>query len=282
MSSPALRELVVGVGVVAGLEERAALVEDGPCRRGVDVGVAGRLGRLELEERRLGVGVAGARAGGEVLLVERDRLLAAAAELAQRLGAREEDPGTVGELAGAREEGVGVPELAAFEGLSAEVEQLAGDLDGVLLLGQRLGDRGLGVGVGDAVRLQRRVGGLELLHRLGRDRAVDPVDGELGLDLVELVEAHLEVGDLRALRAGREPAGRLRRRCAGEHRDRGAVAGRALEPEHRVRRERARRREPERRRGVRPLGRDLLDGSVRHALAHRPTLPEAPDQVKGR
>ena len=47
-----------------------------------------------------------ARAVGEVLLVERDRLLAAAAELAQRLGPGEEDPGAVGELAGACEEGV--------------------------------------------------------------------------------------------------------------------------------------------------------------------------------
>ena len=158
-----LGELVVGVGVVAGLEQRAALVEDALRGRGVDVLVAGRLGRAcSSSERSLGVGVAGAAAGGEVLLVERDRLLAAAAELAQRLGAREQDPGAVGELARAREEGVGVPVLVALEGLAAEREQLAADRDGVLLLGQRLGDRGLGVGVGDAVRLQRRVGGLEL------------------------------------------------------------------------------------------------------------------------
>jgi len=64
--------------------------------------------------------------------------------------------------------------------------------------------------------------------------------------------------------------------------DRGAVPGGALEPEHRVRRERAPRRELKCRRGVRPLGRDLLDGSVRHARAHRPTLPDASDGVKGR
>jgi hypothetical protein len=44
-------------------------------------------------------------------VVERDRLLAAAAQLAQGLGAREQDAGAVGELAGAREEGIGVPEL---------------------------------------------------------------------------------------------------------------------------------------------------------------------------
>src|SRR4029077_20673579 len=117
-----LAELVVGVGVVAGLVERAALVEDALGGGVVGGLVAGLVRRLELFERRVRVGVAHPVAGCEVLLVERDRLLAAAAQPAQRLRARERDPGAVGQLARAREERVGMAVLAALVGAAAERE----------------------------------------------------------------------------------------------------------------------------------------------------------------
>ena len=226
-----LAELVVGVGVVARLVERPALVEDALGGRVVGGLVAGLVRRLELLERRVRVRVAHAVAGREVLLVERDRLLAAAAQPAQRLRARERDAGAVGELAGAREEGVGVPVLAALVGAAAEREQLAPDVLLVLVLLHRLGDRGLGLGVGDAGRLQRRVCALELAHRARGDRAVDAVDDELGLDLVEQVEVHLQRGHRGACRAHGERAVLGRRRLARDERGRGAVAGVALDAE---------------------------------------------------
>ena len=223
----------------------------------------------------LRVRVAHAVAGREVLLVERDRLLAAAAEPAQRLRAREHDPGAVGELAGAREEGVGVAVLAALVGAAAEREQLAPDVLLVLVLLHRLGDRGLGLGVGGAGRLQRRVRALELAHRARGDRAVDAVGDELGLDLVEQVEVHLQRGHRGAGRAHGERAVLGRGRLARDERGRGAVAGVALDAEQaldgqRRSAQRGRRRE----RGddvLRGLGRGSLRGVLAHGRQASPT-----------
>jgi hypothetical protein len=86
---------------------------------------------------RTGVG------GQEVGLVERDGLLAAATEPAQRLRAGEQQRGAIGQLAGTREEVVGVGELVPVIGGGAEGEHLAAERRGVLLLEQRRGDRRL-------------------------------------------------------------------------------------------------------------------------------------------
>src|SRR5262245_44968319 len=94
------RELVVRVGVVAGVEQLRALVDDGLADLDVLLGLAGPLGRRQLVDRVVGIGVPDAVLGLEVRAVEGDRLLPMAAQLAQGLRAREQDPGAVGELAG--------------------------------------------------------------------------------------------------------------------------------------------------------------------------------------
>src|SRR5215204_5918521 len=125
--------------------------EAGPAR--VDR-VAKPLGRGAVRpqqlEHLLGVVEPAALAEVDVLLVERHRLRLAAAELAQRLGAREEDAGAIGDLARARELVVGVAVVARLEERAALVEDALGGR-GVLGLvagglgSAELGERGLGV-----------------------------------------------------------------------------------------------------------------------------------------
>src|SRR5215212_12224033 len=106
-----LRELVVGVRVLARLVQRRTLVEKRLGSGIVDRLVPG-LGRAaQFRQVRLSVLLPRLLARGEVLLVERDRLLPPPAQTAQRLGAREDDSGPVDALAGAREEVVRVREV---------------------------------------------------------------------------------------------------------------------------------------------------------------------------
>src|SRR5215212_12187389 len=91
-------EVVVGAPVAAGGVVRSAALEELPRRIPVDSLVSG-LGRpTQLGEDLLGVLLSRQVARSEVLLVERDRLLPPPAQKAQRLGAREDDPGPVDPL----------------------------------------------------------------------------------------------------------------------------------------------------------------------------------------
>jgi hypothetical protein len=93
----------------------------------------------------------------------------------------------------------------------------------------------------------------------------DRVDGQLGLDLVEQVEVHLQARDPRSGRADRQ-LGRGRRRLARQERGGRAVAGVALDAEQAL--DGQRRRAAESGRGDRLL-RGLGRGSFRGVLAHR-------------
>jgi hypothetical protein len=164
-----------------------------------------------------------------------------------------------------------VAEAAAVIGVASEMEQLARDRLRLLRLAERRGDLGERGRVGDPEGSQRRMRRLELLDRAAGDRPVDRVRHELRLDLVELVEVHLELHHRARAHAGAQA--RIGGDLAGDQRRGGAVARVALQVEHGLGGDRRRRRGP-------GLGCDLLGGSVRHALAHRPTLPDPSGRVK--
>jgi hypothetical protein len=93
---------------------------------------------------------------------------------------------------------------------------------------------------------------------------------------VSAVEVHLQAGDLRPGGADREP-GRGRRRLAGDERRGRTVARVALDADQALDRQRGADRARGRRRDglLRTLGR----GSLRGLLAHRASLPDAPETV---
>jgi hypothetical protein len=119
------------------------------------------------------------------------------------------------------------------------------------------------------------VGALELAHRARGDRAVDAVGDELGLDLVEQVEVHLQRGHGGAGRAHGERAVLGGGRLARDERGRGAVAGVALDAEQALdgqRRSAQRGRRRERGDGfLRGLGRGSLRGVLAHGRQASPT-----------
>jgi hypothetical protein len=126
------------------------------------------------------------------------------------------------------------------------------------------------------------VGALELAHRARRDRAVDAVGDELGLDLVEQVQVHLQRGHRGAGRADRERPVLGRGRLARDERGRGAVARVALDAEQALDGQRRADREGSGRRDGDGLLLGLGRGSLRGVLAHRRRLSDRGGPVKAR
>src|SRR5215211_1215504 len=167
-----LRELVVGVRVLARLVQGRTLVEK-RLRGGVVDRLVPGLGRAaKLCQIRLGVLLPPLFTRGEVLLVERDRLLAASAEPPQRLRGREDQTGAREERVRGHEVVVCVPVAARGVVRSPAVEELprripVGGLVSGLGRPAQLGEDLLGV------VLSRRVAGSEVLL-VERDRLLPP------------------------------------------------------------------------------------------------------------